>query len=335
VKDVRQARPRAIETGEQREHVLALMAVAEAAPDMSAGAARDRVIGALVGLAIGDAIGTTLEFKTRDTYPLLTDMVGGGPFRLRPGQWTDDTAMALALADSLAVNDGLDEADLMRRFVRWHEHGEYSCTGSCFDIGITTRQALARWKRTGNPIAGSTDPQTAGNGSLMRLAPVAMRFWRDRATLRDVAMRQSATTHAAPQAIDACVAFAEVLADAIQGQPRSEVLRDRPGLHVGAVGPIMAGSWHGKQRSQIRASGYVAHSLEASLWAVGRTGSFEEAVLLAANLGEDADTTAAITGQLAGALYGAGAIPQRWRDRLAWEPRIRGWAEMLYETSIK
>jgi ADP-ribosyl-[dinitrogen reductase] hydrolase len=75
--------------------------------------------------------------------------------------------------------------------------------------------------------------------------------------------------------------------------------------------------------------------LEASLWAVGRTGSFEEAVLLAANLGEDADTTAAITGQLAGALYGAGAIPQRWRDRLAWEPRIRGWAEMLYETSIK
>jgi ADP-ribosyl-[dinitrogen reductase] hydrolase len=238
--------------------------------------------------------------------------------------------MAIALADSLAANDGLDEADLMNRFVQWHEKGAYSCTGSCFDIGITTRQALARWKRTANPKSGLTDPQTAGNGSLMRLAPVAIRFWRDRAILRDVAARQSATTHAAPEAIDACVTFAEVLADAIEGRPRSEVLRDRAGPYAGAIGSIMAGSWRGKQRNQIRASGYVAHSLEASLWAVGRTGSFEEAVLLAANLGDDADTTAAITGQLAGVLYGAAGIPKPWLDRLAWEPRIRGLAEAIF-----
>jgi ADP-ribosyl-[dinitrogen reductase] hydrolase len=243
--------------------------------------------------------------------------------------------MALALVDSLAANDGLDEADLMNRFVRWHEQGEYSCTGRCFDIGITTRQALARWKRTGNPTAGSTDPQTAGNGSLMRLSPVAIRFWRDRPALRDVAGRQSRTTHAAPEAVDACVAFAEVLADAIEGRPRSEVLRDRVGPYTGAIKAIMAGSWRGKQRSQIRASGYVAHSLEACLWSIGRTGSYEEAILLAANLGEDADTTAAITGQLAGALYGASGIPQQWRDRLAWEPRIRGCALALYQASTE
>jgi ADP-ribosyl-[dinitrogen reductase] hydrolase len=327
---VRHSRPGAIETGEQRDYVLALPKVPEASPDASPAAIKDRATGALLGLAVGDALGTTLEFKTRDSYPPLTDMVGGGPFRLQPGQWTDDTAMALALADSLATNGSLDEADLMRRFVRWHEHGEYSCTGSCFDIGITTRQALFLWKRTDNPIAGSTDPQTAGNGSLMRLAPVAIRYWRDRAALRDVAARQSSTTHAAPEAVDACVAYAEVLSDAIEGRPRSEVLRNRAGPYAGAVKAIVGGSWRGKQRSQIRASGYVAHSLEASLWSVGRTGNFEEAVLLAANLGEDADTTAAITGQLAGALYGVTGIPQRWLDRLAWETRIRTVAERIF-----
>ena len=135
--------------------MLALKETPEAAPDTSPAATMDRAIGALLGLAAGDAVGTSLEFKTRDSYPPLTDMVGGGPFGLKAGQWTDDTAMALALADSLTVNDGLNEADLMGRFVRWHEQGEYSCTGSCFDIGITTRQALSRWKRTGNPTAGS------------------------------------------------------------------------------------------------------------------------------------------------------------------------------------
>jgi ADP-ribosyl-[dinitrogen reductase] hydrolase len=326
---VRQARPGAIETAEQEEYVLALREALEAIPNPSLAATKDRAVGALLGLAVGDAIGTTLEFTTRDSYRPLTDMVGGGPFRLKPGQWTDDTAMALALTDSLAANGGLDEADLMRRFVRWHEHGDYSCTGTCFDIGITTLQALDHWKRTKNPIAGSTDPKTAGNGSLMRLAPVAIRYWRDREAVRDVAARQSKTTHGAPEAVDGCVAYAEMLADAIRGRPRSKVLRNRSELYAGAIAPIMAGSWRGKQRKDIHASGYVAHSLEASLWSVGRTGNFEEAVLLAANLGEDADTTAAITGQLAGALYGAAGIPQRWLDRLAWERRIRDMAETI------
>ena len=173
--------------------------------------------------------------------------------------------------------------------------------------------------------------QTAGNGSLMRLAPVAIRFWRDRQTMRDVAARQSATTHAAPEAIDACVAFAEVLADAIEGRPRSEVLRDRAD-HM----PAPSGrSWLGRG-AESSATKYEPPAMSRIRWrrrygAVGRTGSFEEAVLLAANLGEDADTTAAITGQLAGALYGADGIPQRWLDRLAWEPRIRNMAERIVQ----
>lgn len=328
---VRKARPGAIETAGQLRHVMSAKSIAERVPDTSLAAIRDRALGAMIGSAVGDAVGTTLEFKARDTYPLLTDMIGGGPFRLKPGQWTDDTSMALALMDSLLKHPSLEEADLMERFVRWHERGDYSTTGRCFDIGITTRQALGRWKQTGNPVAGSTAPDTAGNGSLMRLAPVATRWWRDRDVLRDVAARQSRTTHGAPEAVDACVAYAELLADAISGRPRSEVLRNRQGDFAGAVADIVAGSWRGKPRNAIRSSGYVAHSLEAALWCVGRTGSFEEAVLLAANLGDDADTTAAITGQLAGVLYGMEGIPPRWRAMTAWCARIVEQSGMLFD----
>ena len=283
---------------------------------------RDRAIGALLGLAIGDAIGTTLEFRSRDTYQPLTDMIGGGPFGLKAGEWTDDTAMALALADSLQDRHDLDERDLLRRFENWWEQGTYSCTGKCFDIGITTRHALVRWQLGREPHCGSTDPMSAGNGSLMRLAPVAIRFWHDRARLRDVTARQSKTTHAAPEAIEACIAFAEVLADAIEGRSKVEVLRARSEPYVGTIGIIMSGQWREKRRTEIRSTGYVAHSLEAALWCVDHATDYRSAVLTAANLGEDADTTAAITGQLAGALHGAAGIPHDWVGRVAWRDQI-------------
>jgi ADP-ribosyl-[dinitrogen reductase] hydrolase len=298
-------------------------------------AIKDRAIGALLGLAIGDAIGTTLEFRARDTYEPLTDMVGGGPFGLKAGEWTDDTAMALALADCLDGREEFNEHLLLSRFVNWWQLGDYSCTGTCFDIGITTRQALLRWQSTQDPHCGSTDPMSAGNGSLMRLAPVAIRFWNDRARLRDIAERQSKTTHAAPEAVDACIAFAEVLADAIEGRPKEEVLRARSEPYSGAIGVIMSARWQGKARSDIRATGYVAHSLEAALWCVDRTSDYRNAVLMAANLGEDADTTAAITGQLAGALYGASGIPQTWVVQVAWGDRIKNKAASLLGEAIK
>lgn len=333
VATVRQVRPGAIETQAQLSFVLAQTPVPEPIPATSEAAIRDRARGALVGLAVGDAVGTTLEFKTRDSYAPLQDMIGGGPFQLQPGQWTDDAAMALALADSLAKDGTLDAADLMQRFVDWHERGRYSCTGRCFDIGITTRQALARWAATGNPMAGSIDPKTAGNGSLMRLAPVALRHFRNPATLRDVAARQSRTTHAAPEAVDACVGLAEMLADAIAGATRSEVLRARTG-YAGVIDAIMAGSWRGKPRTAVRSSGYVAHALEAALWSVGASSTFAEAVLRAANLGDDADTTAAIAGQLCGALQGATGIPQDWRTRLAWADQITASADALVTKAL-
>jgi ADP-ribosyl-[dinitrogen reductase] hydrolase len=327
----RQVRPGAIETAAQQRFVEALGPATEALPDSSEAACRARARGALLGLAVGDALGTTLEFSRRDSSPLLTDMIGGGPFRLKPGQWTDDSAMALALADSLIESDDLDETDLMQRFVDWHQQGRYSCTGTCFDIGITTRAALARWKASGDPLAGSTAPDSAGNGSLMRLAPVAIRYWRERPKLRDVAARQSRTTHGAAQAVEACVSYAELLADAIAGASRAELLQPRHWEGDADIARILAGSWRGKPRSTISASGYVVHSLEAALWSVGRSGDYRQSVLSAANLGEDADTTAAIAGQLAGALYGEPDIPEEWLQKLAWRDRISAMAGQLFD----
>ena len=327
VAEVRKARPGAIETPAQERHVLACRPVPERQPSTSADAIRDRAVGALLGLAVGDAIGTTLEFKSRDTYPLLTDMIGGGPFGLKPGQWTDDTAMALALADSLAACSGIDEQDLLARFVDWWRRGTYSCTGRCFDIGGTTAQALRRWETTKADHCGSTDPASAGNGSLMRLSPVAIRFWNDRPALRDAAARQSRTTHAAPEAVDACILYAEMLADAIEGRPRSEVLRSRGKGWAGKLEAVADGSWRGKPRGDVDASGYVVAALEAALWSVSRAPAYDRAVLHAANLGQDADTTAAIAGQLAGALGGRSSISQTWLARLAWRDRLEKVAE--------
>lgn len=330
---VRHVRPGAIETREQERYVAAFSsfvapAQAPIQPDRKA-----RALGTLFGLAAGDAVGTTLEFTRRDSYEPLTDMVGGGPFRLKPGQWTDDTAMALALADSLIAKRGLAEDDLMQRFGAWRDEGAYSCTGICFDIGVTTSDAISRWRKTGDPLAGSNNPRSAGNGSVMRLAPVAVAYASDRAALREVAARQSRTTHSAPAAVDACILYAELLADIIEGQSLDEALAALKShahqLDSTEIVAIARGSWKGKRRDQIHSSGYVVHSLEAAIWCTARSFSFEDAVLLAANLGDDADTTAAITGQLAGALYGLPGIPARWLDKLAWQERIFASGEQL------
>lgn len=333
---VRRARPNALETGGQERHVLALAPMEEPQPDRSRLAVIDRALGALMGLAVGDALGTTLEFRRRDSSPPVIDLVGGGPFSLRSGEWTDDTAMALALADSLVHCDGLDEHDLMKRFVSWWRSGEYSCTGTCFDIGITTREALQRFERNGQPVAGRTDPNTAGNGSLMRLAPVVIyAVGRPDVNSSDLAARQSATTHGAQACLDACRLFAAMLFDAIKGAPRTHVIRTPVGEVHESLAPIAAGSYRGAHRDRIKSSGYVVHTLEAALWCVSRTTSFRDAVVLAANLADDADTVAAVTGQLAGAIHGLQGIPKEWIGRLAWADRIETLGRTLCAGSRK
>ncbi len=160
---VRDAREWTIENDSQLAHVRQCSAQAPSVPSRTADDIHDRALGAFLGLAVGDAVGTTLEFCSRDTQPRLEDMVGGGPFDLPAGAWTDDTAMALALADSLAESKTLDCRDLMDRFVKWWRDGDYSWSGDCFDIGNTTCQALTRYLRTGDPVAGSTDPWSRGS----------------------------------------------------------------------------------------------------------------------------------------------------------------------------
>ena len=302
------------------------------APD----AATDRAVGALLGLAVGDAIGTTLEFSTRDARPPLTDMVGSGPFHLAPGQWTDDTAMALGLGYSLAERGAFDPRDCMSRFVNWYRWGAYSCTGTCFDIGWTTRTALQSFEKGGEPFAGSTSPDSAGNGSLMRLSPVAI--WgarRGEAEIVQVARDQSRLTHGAHECLAACEGYALLTARAILGARPPELLDASPltAPVTERLDAVFAGGWRDKDRAAISSSGYVVDSLEAALWCVDGTGSFEQAVLLAANLGDDADTVAAITGQLAGAIYGASAIPESWRKRVAWGDEIEQLARALFGVS--
>ena len=305
------------------------------APPQDEKSIADRGLGALLGLAVGDAVGTTLEFSPRDTRPRVTDMIGGGPFDQPPGGWTDDTSLALALAESLNDRGALDRRDLLDRFTEYWKHGRYSHTGDCRDIGTTTRRALVRYEHTGDAEKASKTRDTPSNGSLMRLAPVALRYWRSRRELDAAAAEQSRATHGAHAAVDACRGLAELLADAIEGRTRVEVLKPRRTSYTTPIDRILAGSYRGRPRRTIPSGGGAAETLEAALWAVGRTGTFRNAVILAVNLGEDADTVGAVTGQLAGAMYGAKAIPHGWLEKLKLRDQITNAGERLLAAAAR
>lgn len=297
--------------------------------------AESRARGCLLGLAAGDAVGTTVEFSPRGSFEPLTGMTGGGPFGLEPGQWTDDTSMALCLADSLLSCGGFDPEDQMTRFVRWRREGYRSSTGACFDVGNTVAAALQRFERTGEPYSGSTDPYSAGNGSIMRLAPVVLFFMPDRRRVLHFAAESSRTTHGAAEAVSACRILAEILSALLSGATKEEAVRDLdseapPGS---GLNDVVAGGYRRKTESQIRGSGYVVESLEAALWSFWHARSFEEAVLQAANLGHDADTTAAVCGQLAGAYWGRDGIPAQWLREVTLADEIDSLALRLWAAS--
>jgi ADP-ribosyl-[dinitrogen reductase] hydrolase len=294
----------------------------------------ERYRGALLGLACGDAVGTTVEFKPRGSFQPLTDMVGGGPFHLKPGQWTDDTSMALCLAESLLNKNGFNAADQMGRYLNWWQWGYLSSTGECFDIGMTVSQALAQFQQNAEPFAGSADPYSAGNGSLMRLAPVVLFYFPDARQIQSFAADSSRTTHAAPEAIECCQLLAGLIASALEGASKAE-LRQLPlaSFSQPKVASIGRGDFLGLSEADIKGSGYSVQSLEAALWCFHHTDSFEAAILRAANLGDDADTTAAITGQLAGAYYGVRGIPEHWLEKLHDGEEIAATADRLLDAS--
>ena len=306
---------------------------------MSSITTRDRFRGCLIGLAAGDALGATLEFKAPSTFHPIDDMVGGGLHGLDPGEWTDDTSMALCLAASLIERDGFDATDQMQRYVRWRDEGYLSSTGSCFDIGNTVAEALSRFIETGDPYAGSSDPHSAGNGSLMRLAPVPMYFAGDPAEAIDRSADSSRTTHGAEEAVDACRYFAGLLLGALHGIDKKTLLSagycPLDGLWEKSplaerIAAVAEGSFKHRDPPEIKGTGYVVESLEAALWAFHRSRDFREGALRSVNLGDDADSTGAIYGQIAGAHYGIQAIPAKWRDLLTMNDEIVSIADSLY-----
>jgi ADP-ribosyl-[dinitrogen reductase] hydrolase len=280
----------------------------------------DRYRGALMGLMVGDALGVPLEFSPRD-QSVVTEMIGGGPFGLEPGRWTDDTSMACCLAYSLLKCHGFDARHQMECYSLWYRYGAFEPSGKCFDIGIATREALEKFLATGNPYSGSADPRTAGNGSLMRLAPVVLYYFGDFESTVRFAAESSKLTHQAPEAVDACRYFAALLYGALKGETKDDLLRDLYTPVRGfwdksplspAIELIARGSYRNKSRDQISSSGYVVDTLEAALWAFHRNSDCRSSLLAAVNLAGDSDTIGAVCGQLVGAFYGETGIPWEW-----------------------
>jgi len=303
----------------------------------------ERYLGSMLGLAVGDAVGAQVEFMRPGDFEPVVDMVGGGAFGLPAGAFTDDTSMALCLAQSLVERGGFDPVDQLERYLRWLREGYMSSIGRAFDVGGTCADAIMRFEATRKPYCGSTDPNRAGNGSIMRLAPVPLFFARDPHVAVEMSAASSRTTHGARNAVDGCRYLGALIVGAVGGASKEQLLSPRytpaPGLWeraplADAIREVADGSFVTKNPPEIRGTGYVVDSLEAALWAFHRGRSFEDGLMLAVNLGDDADTTAAVYGQLAGAFYGVSAIPQRFRDRLVMRDLIEELAEKLYQSAF-
>lgn len=306
-------------------------------PNVTDGSMTDtqqRFEGCLLGLACGDAVGGPVEFYRRGRFPPVQGMHGGGKFELHPGEWTDDTAMALCLAESLLACGGSDPLDQMQRYWRWANEGHHSTRPQAFGLGKTVAASLMRFRRAGDPLAGSEDPATAGNGSLMRLAPVAMYFVNDRRAALDAAVLSSRTTHAADECLAACRYLVAILHAALHGATdKAAVLSAADDIELPTgMARIAHKAFLTAPMDQIHGRGYVVDCLEAAMWCFWHASDFEQAVLMAANLGDDADSTAAVCGQIAGAFHGVEAIPQVWRDVLFHHDEIRSLASALRQT---
>ena len=275
---------------------------------------QSRAIASLLGLAIGDALGAPVEFKSPGEFEPVTDYRHSHVWNIPPGYWTDDTSMALCLADSIIARDTVDAKDLLERFGRWYTQGENSSTGTCFDIGTTTRTNIQAFQTSGVTKAPDLHYQS-GNGGIMRLAPVAIRWWHNITCAAQMAVLQSQTTHGSAECASCASELATLLTRAIQGQPvKVELTRMLANV----------------PDSQISNSGRAMDTLMAAKWCVANTSTFEQAVLRAVNLGGDADTIGAVTGQLAGACYGTEQIPERWMRGLFNVTHITEIARQLY-----
>ncbi|HZF15568.1 MAG TPA: ADP-ribosylglycohydrolase family protein [Steroidobacteraceae bacterium] len=301
---------------------------------------RDRFHGALVGLAVGDALGVSVQYRKPGTFTPLGDVIGGGPFELPRGAWSDDTAMALCLADSLLERNGSDPADQVSRYRRWQLEGYLSSTGQCVGITAAVSKALATAQWSGKPHSGSHDPSRLDKEALTRaVAPALFAFATPSAAI-DLVVETARTTHQAPLVLDACRYFAGLLIGALSGISKQKLLaapfEPEAGLwkRLWLKAPVIDAAVASRNPPEAGGGGNVLDALQAVLWAFGKSRNFREGALLAVNLGGDADVTGALYGQLAGAHYGVASIPATWRAAVLRRDVIEGQADRLLAVAL-
>jgi ADP-ribosyl-[dinitrogen reductase] hydrolase len=301
---------------------------------------RERFHGALLGLAVGDALAAATQFRRPGSFHPVGDLLGGGPFDLPRGAWSDDTAMPLCLAESLLECHGFDARDQIRRYLMWQQQGHLSATAQCVGITASVTKALATAQWRPHVLGASHDPKQLDKECLVRVAPVAMFFFASAAQAIDNAGQAARTTCQAPLVLETCRLFGAMLHGALSGRTKSELLAPppaawsrRPRLSP-RLAALVAGAYRASEPPRIRGDGQIVSALEAALWAFARTTNFRAGALAAVNLGGDSDVIAAVYGQLAGAFYGVTGIPQTWRDSLLRKDLLEEFADRLLAEAL-
>ncbi len=308
---------------------------------------RNKVVGGLVGLAVGDALGVPVEFRSRESLARnqVKDMRGHGSHDQPPGTWSDDSSLAFCTAESLIL--GYDLKDMGQRFVRWLTEAYWTPHGSVFDVGGTTSRGISELSKGTPPVdAGPRHEYDNGNGSLMRILPVALRFAKEELpALLERAHQVSCLTHGHPRSQMACGIYTAIARRLLLGEPPTSAYASaiteasayyQAGPYASEIPNferLLHGRLVGMSEARIKGDGYVVSTLEAALWCILSTDSYEQAVLKAVNLGEDTDTTGAVVGGLAGIAYGFDSIPQRWLSKLARRDDVLDLAERLWRAS--
>lgn len=286
----------------------------------------------LFGVAVADALGVPVEFKSRQEISKnpVTDIRGFGTHNVPPGTFSDDSSLTFCLAEALTTTFDLNT--IGQNFVKWYHHNYWTPRGHVFDIGIATRQAIDRLARGTQPdLAGGFDITSNGNGSLMRIAPLVFYLWDKPLSERyEITSKVSAITHGHVRSVIACFYYLEFARQLLEKKDKFEiyknlqtmisaelVARSIDSAEVALFDRLLKQSIQELPDTAIQSSGYVLHSLEASVWCLLTTDNYADAVLKAINLGEDTDTTGAITGGLAGLLYGIDNIPANWITQIA------------------
>lgn len=295
----------------------------------------ERAIGGLLALACGDALANGVEFSPRGSAD-IKDMHSTRRY-LPVGQWSDDTGLALCLGESLVARNGFDAADQMRRYEGFYDRQEGWPSELALAPGNTLGAALKKFKYTDEPFAGSTHPLAAGNGGLMRLLPALLAAHPDLKLIRLWARESTRTTHGAEECLEASELLALVIHQLLLGEPKATALaagksETWKSKKITALAQV---DYLEKSDALIKAKSYVVDTLEAALWCFGTTDSLETALLTAANLGDDCDTVAAITGQLAGCHYGKNDIPAAWLEVITDKDRIVELATQLIQMAPK